>query len=356
MTARGFNMAQRIVVGMSGGVDSSVAALLLREQGWSVIGVTLHLWDYAKEGHAGRCCAPEDQYDAARVCASLGVPHYTFDRRELFREKVVDRFVSDYASGLTPSPCVRCNESVKLGPLYEIGRRLGASHVATGHYARVERDGEGVRLRAARDREKDQSYFLWPAPLEALRALVLPLGEMTKPEARAAAERGGLSVASKPDSTDLCFVEGDNYASFVEKHASAPAARGTIETPDGAVVGEHRGVHGFTVGQRRGIGAGGAPRYVLRIVPERAAVIVGTADEALSSTLQLDGVRWLTAEPPREVTVRIRYRHPGVGARVERVEGDRATLSLAEPQRGVAPGQAAVMYDGDRVVGGAFLR
>ncbi len=224
MRARGFKMAQRIVVGMSGGVDSSVAALLLREQGWSVIGVTLHLWDYAKEGHAGRCCAPEDQYDAARVCASLGVPHYTFDRRELFREKVVDRFVSDYASGLTPSPCVRCNESVKLGPLYEIGRRLGASHVATGHYARIEREGDGVRLRAARDREKDQSYFLWPAPLEALRALVLPLGEMTKPEAREDAERAGLTNASKPDSTDLCFVEGDNYASFVEKHASAPAA------------------------------------------------------------------------------------------------------------------------------------
>ncbi len=346
-------MAQRIVVGMSGGVDSSVAALLLREQGWDVVGVTLHLWDYEREGHAGRCCAPEDQYDAARVCAALGVAHYTFDRRALFREKVVDRFVRDYAEGRTPSPCVRCNESVKLGPLYEIGRRLGASHVATGHYARVERDGDGVRLRAATDRDRDQSYFLWPAPREALRALVLPLGAMTKPEARAAAARAGLSIASKPDSTDLCFVEGGDYASFVERRAAVRP--GPIETVEGRVVGEHGGVHAFTVGQRRGVGAGGAARYVLRIVPERAAVIVGGADEALSRDVRVEGLRWLSRDVPDRVTVRLRYRHPGVAARVERVEGDRAWLSLEAPQRGVAPGQAAVMYDGDRVVGGAWI-
>jgi tRNA-specific 2-thiouridylase len=348
-------MAQRIVVGMSGGVDSSVAALRLRDEGWEVIGVTLHLWDYVREGHAGRCCAPEDQYDAARVCAALGIAHYTFDRRDLFRERVVDRFVRDYAEGRTPSPCVRCNESVKLGPLLEIGRKLGASRVATGHYARVEREGDGVRLRVARDAERDQSYFLWAAPMEALRALVLPLGEMTKPEARAEAERAGLSNASKPDSTDLCFVEGGDYASFVERHAPTPARPGPIETRDGVVVGEHRGVHGFTVGQRRGTGAGGAPRYVLRIVPERDAVVVGSADEAARRDLRLSGVRWLCDAAPEEVRVKIRYRHPGVAARVERVEGDRARLTLAEPQRGVSPGQAAVLYAGDRVVGGAWI-
>ncbi len=347
--------AQRIVVGMSGGVDSSVAAVRLRDQGWEVIGVTLHLWDYLREGHAGRCCAPEDQYDAARVCAGLDVPHYTFDRRELFRERVVDRFVRDYVEGRTPSPCVRCNESIKLGPLLEIARRLGASHIATGHYARIEREGDGVRLRVARDRDRDQSYFLWAAPMDALRALVLPLGDVIKPEVRGEAAREGLCNADKPDSTDLCFVEGDDYARFVEQRAPEVARPGPIETADGVAVGSHRGVHAFTVGQRRGTGAGGAPRYVLRIVPDRAAVIVGSAEEAERETFEVSGVRWLTAEPPREVRAKIRYRHPGVEARVERVEGDRVTLTLAEPQRGVSPGQAAVLYDGERVVGGGWI-
>jgi tRNA-specific 2-thiouridylase len=345
--------AGTVVVGMSGGVDSSAAAALLREQGWNVIGVTLHLWDYVKEGHAGRCCAPEDQYDAARVCAALDVPHYTFDRRALFREKVVDRFVRDYADGLTPSPCVRCNESVKLGPLFEIARRLGATHVASGHYARIAHDGDGVSLRVAHDRDRDQSYFLWAAPPEALRALVLPLGELTKPEARRVAERHGLLNADKPDSTDLCFVEGGGYADFVAAR-TAPRS-GPIETVDGRVVGEHQGVHAYTVGQRRGVGAGGAPRYVLKIVPERGAVVVGSAEEATRCSVELTGARWLTAERPSEVVVKLRYRHPGVRAKVVEAHGESLQLALAEPQRGVAPGQAAVLYDGDRVVAGAWI-
>jgi tRNA-uridine 2-sulfurtransferase len=348
-------MAPRIVVGMSGGVDSSVAALLLREKGWDVIGVTLHLWDYTKEGHAGRCCAPEDQYDAARVCAALDIPHYTFDRRELFRERVVDRFVSDYVAGRTPSPCVRCNESVKLGPLLEIAHKLGAERVATGHYARVSHDGDGVDLRVARDGDKDQSYFLWPAPMEALRMLELPLGAMTKPEARAEAARFGLVNADKPDSSDLCFVEGDAYTSFVESHAKKLGPAGTIETLDGHVVGEHQGVHAYTVGQRKGTGAGGPARYVLKIVAERAAVIVGSAEEATMSTCDVSEVRWLTHERPEEVLVKVRYRHPGVRARIHATEENRATLTFEEPQRGVAPGQAAVMYVGERLVAGSFI-
>lgn len=343
----------RVVVGMSGGVDSSAAAALLREQGWEVIGVTLHLWDYVREGHAGRCCAPEDQYDAARVCAALGVPHYTFDRRALFQEAVVDRFVRDYAAGRTPSPCVRCNESVKLGPLHEIARRLGATHVATGHYARVEADGAHVALRVARDRDRDQSYFLWPAPAESLRALVLPLGGLTKPEARQAAARHGLLNAEKPDSTDLCFVEGGAYADFVAAR-SAPRP-GPIETVDGRVVGAHEGVHGFTVGQRRGVGAAGAPRYVLRIVPERDAVVVGDADEATARTVRVEHPRWLTRDRPDAVTVKLRYRHPGVAATVTAADGESLSLALATPQRGVAPGQAAVLYVGDRVVAGGWI-
>jgi tRNA-specific 2-thiouridylase len=338
---------------MSGGVDSSAAAALLREQGWDVIGVTLHLWDYEREGHAGRCCAPEDQYDAARVCAALDVPHYTFDRRALFREAVVDRFVRDYAEGRTPSPCVRCNESVKLGPLHALARRLGAPYIATGHYARIAPDGDHVALRVACDRQRDQSYFLWPAPKEALAALLLPLGELTKAEVRRIAERHGLLNAHKPDSTDLCFVEGGAYADFVAAR-SAPRP-GPIETLDGRVVGTHQGVHAFTVGQRRGVGAAGAPRYVLRIVPERAAVVVGSAEEASTSTVHVTEVRWLTGQRPREVTVKLRYRHPGVRARVHTVEDASLTLILDEGQRGVAPGQAAVLYDGDRVVAGGFI-
>ena len=345
---------ERIVVGMSGGVDSSVAAALLQRAGWEVIGVTLHLWDYAREGHAGRCCAPEDQYDAARVCALLDIPHYTFDRRALFRESVVDRFVDDYAAGRTPSPCVRCNESVKLGPLLEIARGLGASHVASGHYARVSGRGDDFALRAALDPAKDQSYFLWATPREALEAAVLPLGAMDKPAVRAVAREMGMTNADKPDSTDLCFLEGDGYAGFVARHARALGPAGAIETVDGEVVGRHEGVHGFTVGQRRGVGAAGAPRYVLKIVPERAAVVVGDASQAAMSAMRVRDVRWLSASRPSRVTARIRYRHAGVAADVVR-EGDRAVLRFEAPQRGVAPGQAAVFYDGDRVVGGGWI-
>jgi tRNA-specific 2-thiouridylase len=340
---------------MSGGVDSSAAALALRDEGWDVIGVTLHLWDYTREGHAGRCCAPEDQYDAARVCATLDIPHYTFDRRALFRARVVDRFIDDYTQGRTPSPCVRCNESVKLGPLYEIAQQLGADHIATGHYARITHDGEGVDLRAALDARRDQSYFLWPAPMDALRALKLPLGARIKPDVRALAARGGLVNADKPDSSDLCFVEGDNYTRFVEAHAPVLGPAGTLETLDGTVVGEHRGVHAFTVGQRRGVGASGAPRYVLRIVPERAAVIVGDDTEARVRDVTIEGMRWLCDTRPERVNVRLRYRHPGALATVHATHDTRTTLHLDTPERGVAPGQAAVLYVGDRVVGGGWI-
>lgn len=348
-------MARRIVVGMSGGVDSSAAAALLHREGWEVIGVTLHLWDYVREGHAGRCCSPEDQYDAARVCELLGVAHYTFDRRSLFREKVVDRFVEDYASGRTPSPCVRCNESVKLGPLWDIATRLGADAIATGHYARVAPDGDGVDLRAAADASKDQSYFLWASPTEALRRLQLPLGGMEKPEVRALAASAGLPNAQKPDSVDLCFLEGHGYAGFVERHGGAASRPGPIETVRGEVLGRHDGVHGFTPGQRRGIGAAGSPRYVLKIVPERAAVIVGDDEETRVGVAALEGFRWLGDARPSSVRARIRYRHSGVDASVDELGGGRATLRFASPQRGVAPGQAAVLYVGDRVVGGGWI-
>ena len=345
----------RIVVGMSGGVDSSAAAAILHEQGHEVIGVTLHLWDYVREGHEGRCCAPEDQYDARRVCDQLGIPHYTFDRRDLFRESVVDGFVRDYAEGRTPSPCVACNQHVKLGPLLDIARRLGADKVATGHYARLRNEGDGVVLEAARDLARDQSYFLFAAPMTALRSLALPLGDLTKPDVRAYAEKLGLTNAQKPDSTDLCFVEGGDYSKFVESHGGA-SKPGVIETAGGDVVGTHDGVHKFTVGQRRGLGAiGGAPKYVLRIVPDRNAVVVGAAEEATVSRAPLRDVRWLTDTVPPEVTAKVRYRHPGVRARIEHGDNGAVELVMDVPQRGVSPGQAAVLYDGGRVVGGGWI-
>ncbi|MFO0628276.1 MAG: tRNA 2-thiouridine(34) synthase MnmA [Polyangiales bacterium] len=342
---------KRVVVGMSGGVDSSVAAVLLQRDGWEVIGVTLHLWDYVREGHEGRCCAPEDQYDAARVCARLDIAHYTFDRRALFREAVVDHFVADYAAGRTPSPCVRCNESVKLGPLAEIADALGASHIASGHYARLSQSPE-LQLSTALDPAKDQSYFLWAAPTEALARTLLPLGGLTKPEVRAIAADIGLCNAEKPDSTDLCFLEGRSYADFIAQRVVTTP--GPIEDADGRVVGQHDGVHAFTVGQRRGVGAGGAPRYVLRIVPDRSAVIVGDDAQSRARGARLEGFRWLTATPPARVRARLRYRHPGVEADID-ATGDTAVLRFEAPQRGVAPGQAAVLYDGARVVGGGWI-
>lgn len=348
-----------LVVGMSGGVDSSVAAALLMEQGHKVIGVTLHLWDYERENHAGRCCAPEDQYDAKRVCDALGVPHYTFDRRELFRERVVGPFIDAYREGSTPSPCVQCNEHVKLGPLWTLARRLGADGVASGHYAQVEHEGEsGVKLSVARDRDRDQSYFLFAAPVEALRALVLPLGAMTKPEVRAHGARLGLSVASKPDSTDLCFVEGQPYGDWLAAHG-VKERPGAIENTKGETLGTHDGVHRFTVGQRKGLSIGGGPvRYVLRVVPERDAVVVGTEDEAYVERATVREMRWIAPVPPpdREVNAKLRYRHGGVRVRVLATDSsDRVELELAAPQRGVAKGQAAVLYDGDRVLGGGYL-
>ncbi len=354
----------RVLVAMSGGVDSGVAAARLHRAGHEVVGVTLHLWDYpddpnAQGGH-GRCCAPEDQYDARRTADALGFAHYTFDRRELFAEKVVAPFVEAYLSGETPSPCTACNRGVKLKELFALADRLGATSVATGHYARVGRDADGTPfLREGRDPQKDQSYFLYASPRAELERLVFPLGESTKEEVRAEAVTLALPGATKGESQELCFVgQGAHaYASFVEERAEGRVRPGPILDDRGRVVGMHEGVHRFTVGQRKGLGVAlGKPAFVTRIDAESGAVHLGSgaALETLGAELA-DVVLAPGVVLPRRARVRIRYRHEGAEGEVVAAAGGRASVRFREPVRAVTRGQIAVLYDGDRVLGGGRI-
>jgi len=350
--------AGRTLVAMSGGVDSSVAAALLCEQGHDVVGVTLHLWDAPGEHQVGRCCAPEDREDARRTCDHLGIPHYVFDERAAFREKVVDPFVASYLGGATPSPCVHCNQQVKLGRLLEIATELGATRVATGHYARIERDASNeIQLLRGLDSAKDQSYFLYGVPRDVLARCVFPLGELEKGRTRAEGQRLGVPNWDKKDSVELCFVPDGDVGGFIERETGARRG-GALVAADRTALGHHEGHYRFTVGQRRGlgIGGGGEAKYVLRIVPERDEVVVGDREQLYRRDARATAAVW-TADPPAgafEAEVQIRYRHRAAPARVTATEGG-FTVSFREPQRAVAPGQAAVVYRGDRVIGGGLL-
>jgi tRNA-specific 2-thiouridylase len=360
---------ERILVAMSGGVDSSVAAARLLDAGHDVVGVTLHLWDYEEQPSPGgrshgRCCAPEDQYDARRVADALGFPHFTFDRRALFARTVVEPFVEAYLSGETPSPCTACNRGVKLGELFPLADRLGASKVATGHYARIVSRVEGeagdvLRLAMGADAAKDQSYFLYASPRAWLERLVFPLGESTKGEVRAEALARRLPGAGKGESQELCFVGAGAhaYADFVAERAAARVRPGPIVDEAGRVVGAHEGVHRFTIGQRKGLGVAlGNPAFVTRIDPERATVHLGS-EEALragGATLS-DIVLGEGVSLPTRARVRVRYRHEGDGALVRDEGGGRATVTFDHPVRAVTRGQIAVLYDGDCVLGGGRI-
>jgi tRNA-specific 2-thiouridylase len=342
---------------MSGGVDSSVAAARLQDAGYDVVGCTLHLWDYPDSGagsHA-RCCAPEDQYDARRVGDALGFPHFTFDRRALFNEHVVEPFVQAYIAGETPSPCTACNRSVKLGELFGIADKLGASSVATGHYARLTQVGGSTHLLAGHDPNKDQSYFLYATPQSMLARMIFPLGESTKAEVRAEAIARRLPGATKGESQELCFVgEGAGaYSRFVEERAHGKLRPGPIVDDTGRVVGSHAGIHNFTVGQRKGIGVAlGEPAFVTRLDPATSTVHVGKLQHLQTSRASLrDVVLAADVRLPREALARVRYRHRGV-----RVMAEEGTLRFLEPPGAVAPGQVAVLYDGDRVLGGGVIR
>ena len=352
----------RVIVAMSGGVDSAVAAARLVDEGYDVIGVTLHLWDYPDEGEAGshaRCCAPEDQYDARRTADALGIPHYTFDRRALFHASVVEPFVTAYLAGETPSPCTACNRGVKLGELFRIADRLGASHVATGHYARVEHDAEGPRLLRGRDRTKDQSYFLYATPPEQLARLVFPLGDATKVEVRAEAVARGLPGATKGESQELCFVGSGaaRYAAFVEARAEGRVRPGPIVDEAGRVVGSHGGIHRFTIGQRKGLGVAlGEPAFVARIDAESATVHLSRGSGLGAGGAEVEDVI-LSPGVPAVFTaeVQVRYRHDGEAATVS-VDGRRGVVRFGQPVRAITRGQVAVFYEGSRVLGGGRIQ
>jgi tRNA-specific 2-thiouridylase len=347
---------------MSGGVDSSVAAARLHETD-EVVGVTLHLWDYPEDegaGGRGRCCAPEDQYDARRVAEALGFPHFTFDRRELFARTVVDPFVDAYVAGETPSPCTACNRSVKLAELFALADRLGASHVATGHYARIVRSPSGAaQLATGADPAKDQSYFLYASPQSWLERLLFPLGESTKTEVRAEATRRNLPGAGKGESQELCFVGGKAHAhaSFVADRAAGRLRPGPIVDAQGKTLGGHDGVHRFTIGQRKGLGiAAGRPVFVTRI--DAASATVHVRDGAALGSMGAEVADVSLAEGvslPLRATVRVRYRHEGQAAHLE-LHGSRgARVAFEGPVQAVTPGQVAVFYDGERVLGGGRI-
>ncbi|MEN9578697.1 MAG: hypothetical protein RJA70_1706 [Pseudomonadota bacterium] len=351
-------MAERVLVAMSGGVDSSVAAARLIEQGFDVVGVTLHLWDYPDDGDAkSRCCAPEDIHDAQRVCDLLGVPHFAFDRRELFQQEVVKPFVDDYLQGTTPSPCVRCNRSVKVRELVAIAARLQATSVATGHYARVDLTGPVPKLLRGKDRNKDQSYFLHMLDSKTLGRMRFPLGEATKTEVREQAVRLKLPGATKGESQELCFVPTGRYDAFVDERASGRAKSGAILDFDGKEIGRHEGIHRYTVGQRKNLGVAlGQRAYVVGVDAERGEVQLGSKEELLARGAVLG--EFSLAEDlrlPLRCDVGVRYRGQGFAALVEPSEAGARVLFDA-PVSAVVPGQVAVLYDGERVLGGGVIR
>jgi len=351
-----------VVAALSGGVDSAVAAALLVEQGHRVVGMTMRLYDArgTAASSGGRCCGPRDVEDARAVCAHLGIPHYVVDLAAEFGAAVVDDFVEAYLAGETPNPCVKCNQHIKFTPLLERARAIGADVLVTGHYAQIARAGADHALHRGRDASKDQSYFLFSMPAAELAAVQFPLGGMTKDEVRGHAVRLGLPNAVKPESQEICFVPDGDYAGFVSTQALRRGRQmpgpGAIVDDTGAVVGHHDGVHHFTLGQHRGLGnlATKDKRYVTAIDPARAEVRVGTRSAAERDQLVIRDLRWLS--PPRaalSASVQVRHRGQPIAATI-RIDGAHAAVQLAEPTV-AAPGQAAVIYDGDRVLAGGWV-
>lgn len=356
--------AKTILVAMSGGVDSSLAAALLVEQGHRVIGATMKTFCYSENAGPSRtCCGLDGIMDARQVCQRLGVPHYVFDMEEAFTASVIEDFVSEYAAGRTPNPCVRCNSNTKIPDLLQKARMLGAEAIATGHYARIEGEGTpDARILRGRDRKKDQSYFLWGIPREVVPYLSFPVGDLAKPEVRDGARERELANADKPESQEICFVPNDDYTSFLagrlgsDHQALTP---GPIVNTAGEVVGEHGGYARYTVGQRRGLGGGTRiPLYVLGVRPATNEVVVGSAEELLRDELTIGDLNWI-AEPPApgdRIDVQIRYRAPATPAVVTEVGDGLMSFRLDAPQRAITPGQSGVVYSGEVLLGGGRIR
>ena len=351
----------KIVVAMSGGVDSSVAAALLAEQGHDVIGLSMQLYDQrGSEQTWGSCCTLDDLNDARRVATKVGFPHYIVNFERQFRETVISNFVREYASGRTPLPCAHCNSDLKFSTLLDRAVGLGAGYVATGHYARVEQSREGRwLLKRSADPEKDQSYFLFSLTQDQLARAVFPVGTLSKPQVREQARRLGLAVAEKPDSQEICFIPDGDYASFVERKEPAVARAGSIVDRSGRELGTHGGVHRFTVGQRKGLGiASTIPLYVLDIDADSGNVTVGSRDALDQTRLTASEVNWVSIDAPRSpirVCAQIRHRHKAAAGAVRALPDGRAEMIFDEAQPAITPGQAAVFYAGDTVVGGGWI-
>lgn len=365
----------KLAVAMSGGVDSSAAAAILKEQGHELVGFTMQLWNQRRgisvdengETLPSRCCSLDDVYDARRVAEELGFPFYVLNLEREFERDVVQPFVASYLSGETPIPCVSCNSRLKFASLDQLAASLGCDKVATGHYARVEYDEETdlYRLLRGRNLDKDQSYFLWELTQDQLSRAMFPLGEMSKPEVREVAREHGLAVAEKSESQEICFVPDGNYAGFIDRYLASEDATdrlpgtGEIVNGSGAVVGHHEGIHRYTIGQRRGIGIAAAePLYVVNINAAKNQVVVGQQDELLTSEFTAAGINWVAFDRPDEpvrAEVRVRYRHQPATATIVPIANNRVRVSFDEPQRAITPGQATVFYRGDEVVGGGWI-
>ncbi len=354
----GLSAGDRVVVAMSGGVDSSVAAALAREAGFEVVGVTLQLYDHgAAVRRKGACCAGADIHDARRVADHLGIAHYVLDYEDRFRRDVIDDFVDSYLAGATPVPCIRCNQTVKFRDLLATARDLGAKALITGHYVRRVVGAGGAELHAGRDSRRDQSYFLFATTQAQLDFTRFPLGELAgKDETRRLAARFGLAVAEKPDSQDICFVPQGRYAEVIERLRPGAATPGEIVDRAGRVLGRHDGIIHFTIGQRRGLGLGGAEAlHVLDLDPARARVVVGPKSALARNRILLGEVNWLAGEVADGVAARIRSTRPARPARARPLPDGRVEVMLEQAEEGVAPGQACVLYRGSRVLGGGWI-
>jgi tRNA-specific 2-thiouridylase len=363
-----------IAVAMSGGVDSSAVAAMLRAEGHNVVGLTMQLWNQRRlAGHdgmpesvQGRCCSLDDVYDARRVAETIGIPYYVVNHEERFEREVVRPFVEEYLSGRTPIPCSLCNNHLKFDQLLMVAQQIGAESLATGHYARVEFNEEVGRwlLRRPADGSKDQTYFLFGLTQDQLSRTIFPLGGMTKPQVRQMARTHGLALAEKRDSQEICFVPGGDYKKFLdayldEQGEALPDTAGELVTTSGRVVGEHSGIHNFTVGQRKGLGvSAGSPLYVIQIKGDAHQVVVGSQEDLYSRTLSTQRVNLVAVadlSEPMRVSVKIRHRHEAAPAIIEKSGADRILVTFDQAQRAITPGQAAVFYDGDIVVGGGWI-